>query len=239
MHIVNIPAYLRSLRARSVASRHLGGLKTKTTPHKKTSMLITYVLASVLLLLTGLSLSTQYLATSASMTNKQPDHESHSHKLPNGAVMGNLDVAKFSVSSLPIAVDGAKNPERVPDKVAYRHLVMVVAQPETATADQVKPRNAILTWMGLSQEDKDALIAALRGVSAELKDITEQRKQWATDSPSARSALETLRHREDQLFNNAQTRLRESLSLGGLMHLDAYIQQHIKPRIVIYGAIPK
>jgi hypothetical protein len=61
----------------------------------------------------------------------------------------------------PGTIDGAKNPELIPDEVALRMIVLAVAEPPDATEEQKARAQAKLNPIGLSEEDTIALLALL------------------------------------------------------------------------------
>src|ERR1700730_9913110 len=64
-------------------------------------------------------------------------------------------------ATLPIAINGAQTPERISDTLAYRHLIIVAAQRQKATAADAAVRNDLTRRLGLIQEDKIRFLSAL------------------------------------------------------------------------------
>jgi hypothetical protein len=58
----------------------------------------------------------------------------------------------------PGTIDGAKNPELIPDEVAYRMLFLAVAEPEDATDEQKARARAKIAAAQLSEEDTQAFL---------------------------------------------------------------------------------
>lgn len=140
---------------------------------------------------------------------------------------------------LPVAADGSKNPELISDALAYRHFIMAVAESDHPSQEGVLKRTAILAPIRLPAADADALVRALAGVKDALNEITEQRRSILPQEVAARSAdLSNLKVREDDVLHRAAQRLRAALSAGGAEALDRHVREHVKSRIVIYGAIP-
>src|SRR5688500_9599833 len=53
------------------------------------------------------------------------------------------------MGSLPLAVDGSRSAEAIPDKVAYRHFISATAVPTSPTSADEGRRNAMLKEVGL------------------------------------------------------------------------------------------
>jgi hypothetical protein len=139
---------------------------------------------------------------------------------------------------VPIAVDGAKTPRNIPDELAYRHFMMAVAVPLQASAKQMARRDALLATVGLSKRDHSAVVRSMRTVREGLDQVVHTRRQIpqnAQVSVSTQVSLSALRGQENQIFKNARTRLRDSLSWEGGMRLDKHVQDRVKRRIVVYG----
>lgn len=134
---------------------------------------------------------------------------------------------------VPLAVDGAKTPELVPDDIAYYHFIMSAATTSNPSAEEVARRGRAIDRILLSQADSAALIGALAGVREELDRISISRRQLL-GSADDESALQALKTRESSTLDAARTRLTTVLSVSGLAKLDLFIQQSVKRQIVIY-----
>jgi len=146
-------------------------------------------------------------------------------------------------TTLPIVVNGAEAPDNIPDHLAYAHFIIALSQPDSPSAEQANLRDAMLKPLQLSHEDKGALIAALRGVHAQLAFVAREVERLSYSSPESpeRSAgrLNDLRLRRTWILGGAQARLTANLNSDGLVRLDDYIKAQVKPRIIIYGDAPK
>jgi hypothetical protein len=67
-------------------------------------------------------------------------------------------------TKLHVDIDGAATPNQIPDELAYRHLIIVLATPAHPSAGQVARRDALIKQIGLSRVDVGALISAVAGV---------------------------------------------------------------------------
>jgi hypothetical protein len=143
-----------------------------------------------------------------------------------------------SVRSLPIAVDGKKTPELIPDWLAYQQLIMVSATPTPASAEQIRVSEARLNAVGFSQQDHDAYIAALVNVREELEQVAADQRMWMVDTPTARAMHKVLRDRRDQILEDARIRLQTSFTPDGRSRLNSFVQNQ-KRRITVYGSLPQ
>lgn len=139
------------------------------------------------------------------------------------------------VGSLPIVVNGAETPDRIPDTLAYAHFFIAVAEPDEPSPAQVARRKALMAPVGLSKRDETALVDALKGLRADLDRIAEEvREMSAAPSPSQRRLLD-LRLERTRALGEARTRVVTALSADGAPRLANYIRTSVKPKIAIYG----
>jgi len=68
-------------------------------------------------------------------------------------------------------IDDQDTPELIPDYVAYRHLIMAAAISDTPSEYELSRREAYLARVGLAAIDRNALVAAVGGVRAQLNAI--------------------------------------------------------------------
>ena len=80
--------------------------------------------------------------------------------------------------------------------------------------------------MGLSDADRQALIASLGTLKDDLRNLAERRKN--------ESSIQLVQQQK-RLFDIVRDRVTRSLSARGQVQLDAYIQFEVKRRIKIYG----
>jgi hypothetical protein len=140
---------------------------------------------------------------------------------------------------LLISADGEKTPELIPDRLAYKHFILITAKRINASAEQVDRRESILRNVGFSKADHDLFISALIGVREELDQIAAERRQVPNDdTPAAFASLTVLKQREDAVFNTATVTLETVFSPEGNTRLTAYIREHVKRHIVVYGDLP-
>jgi len=146
-----------------------------------------------------------------------------------------------AIGSLPVAVDGAKEPEKIPMDLAYRHFISALAGPrseEDESEDVIDRRRTHSKRMGLSDEDQAALVAAVRGLGDELNGI-ERAQRSATTGGNGTIDLAALRSQERDLLDGARVRIGLGLSADGAARLEEYVQEHVRKRITIFGELPR
>ncbi len=74
----------------------------------------------------------------------------------------------------PGTIDGAKNPELIPDEVAYRMIVLAVAEPADATDEQEERARAKLNAIGFSDDDAAAFLTLLAEFQTQAKALDRQ-----------------------------------------------------------------
>jgi hypothetical protein len=71
----------------------------------------------------------------------------------------------------PGTIDGAKNPELIPDDVAYKMLFLSLMEPENPSDAQKARQEAKLRMIGLSDNDKAGFLAKLGDFRDRLSDL--------------------------------------------------------------------
>jgi hypothetical protein len=132
---------------------------------------------------------------------------------------------------IPLAVDGAKNPELIPDDVAYRHFISVTAATAAASEEEIRRRDAFVAQLELLPADRTSYLAALSNVREALID-TEQRLRV---SHSNSETVAELRRQRGRILDDAAARVLTSLSPDGVQRVEAHINGHVKKHIRIYG----
>jgi hypothetical protein len=146
--------------------------------------------------------------------------------------------ANSATASLPIAVDGSKTPERIPDELAYAHFLSVLAIKSAASPNEIGRRKAILAATGLANYDVDAAIKALQGVREQLDVLNSQRAQLTRDKVgdlNSRVLLASIRTQQETILRDAHNRVIGALSPDGIGILFDHVQRRVKPKITIYG----
>jgi hypothetical protein len=130
-------------------------------------------------------------------------------------------------------IDGAKNPEMIPDIVAVRHFVLAVALPSDAPASQTARRSSYLKYARLSNEDANTVVSAVANVRAELDLINAEARQ-IVDGPDASTVRHALQARKTAVFEDAYNRIYTRISPMGQTSLDTFIRVRVKPQIQIF-----
>lgn len=129
----------------------------------------------------------------------------------------------------PGTIDGSKNPELIPDEVAYKMLFLVLFEPENATEAQKARQQAKINQVGLSEEDSVALLTVTAEFHRQMTAIDSQAAEVLKRNPSPHPAsadwqlLAQLQKQKDQLVPNGIAALAAALSAEGtrklLLHL--------------------
>lgn len=146
---------------------------------------------------------------------------------PNAAGVVHAAGAQHEHPMLPIAVDGAKTPERISDTLAYYHFLMAIAPAiGTETVDETSRREGLLQKAGLSVADQAVFASTLGGVRADLEQLAEDRRR-ANEIDKAEDAA-FYQQQEKALVDGARTALDAALSSEGTARLQSYIREHVK-----------
>ncbi len=143
-------------------------------------------------------------------------------------------------ATLPVAVDGSKNPDLIPDDLAYRHFIMAIAEHQKPSREELAHRNfAAAQILFPTRNDYALFVSAVNGVREQLEAFDQARGKLTVDSPDAREQFTAIRSQQQTLLNSVSDRLRASLSEVGKARLDAYVREYVKKRIIIYGELPQ
>ena len=134
----------------------------------------------------------------------------------NGHTPGGIDGGGLS-----LAIDGAVNPELIPDDRAYAHYFKAMASLSP------QARTGALMKAGLDEGDRGRFVDAIGYLKGELEALSEQRKA-NTIPPNE------LLQRQRLAEVDARARVDAALSRRGLAQLDRYIRSDVKRRIKIY-----
>ncbi len=131
----------------------------------------------------------------------------------------------------PGTIDGAKNPELIPDEVACRMIVLAVAEPEDATDEAKKIAWAKINPIGFSREDGLAFLILLAEFQTQARELDKQVAEVLVRAPIPHPAstdyrqLVELGKQRNQLLNNTVAAFPARLSEEGLMRLRAYLPE--------------
>jgi hypothetical protein len=146
-------------------------------------------------------------------------------------------------SSLPVVVDGSRDPELVPDAVAYRHLFSTTTVPSNASTEQVKRQLSRLAPVGFDDTDRDTYVQHMQSLRGTLDSIAADRAPWssleAAGTATGQVVLKNSIEREKQVFEGTRQLLQIALTQNGVQRLELYARNHVKRHIKIYGSVPR
>jgi len=130
----------------------------------------------------------------------------------------------------PGTIDGAENPELIPDDAAYRLVLVAVAEREDATKAETARYRAKIASARLNEEDTEALRLILAALQKQLDALNAQAHQiLAQDAlplagtPDYQQLVE-LNKKRAPVFREAMNAIPARLSLEGAARFQAYVQ---------------
>jgi hypothetical protein len=136
-----------------------------------------------------------------------------------------------AVADPPGTIDGAKNPELIPDDVAYRLIFLAFAMPEDATAEQKARARGKINSIGFNDDDADAFLRLLaefhKGLVPIDTEVAEIYRRSPILSPYSTDAarVRELGKQREKLVGDTIAALPARLSPEGVARLQAYLQQ--------------
>jgi hypothetical protein len=132
---------------------------------------------------------------------------------------------------MPGTIDGAKNPELIPDAIAYRLVFLAIMEPENPTEEQRARARAKISIAGLSEDDTVAFLlhlsrfhTAITGIDSLIGQIYA-RNPTPTPSSSDAQLLIQLGNQLEDLIAKTIADLPTQLSTDGMARLYAFVQQ--------------
>jgi len=131
----------------------------------------------------------------------------------------------------PGTIDGARNPELIPDAVALRMIVLAVAEPADATEAQKERARAKLRPIRLSENDATTFIELLAEFRAQADALDEQVSEIYVRAPIPHPAstdhrqLVELANKKNQLVSDTVAAIPARLSEDGLVKLGSYLPE--------------
>jgi hypothetical protein len=132
--------------------------------------------------------------------------------------------------TLPVLVDGSKNPEKISDALAYRHFFASFAAHPTPSSQEQGRQDAQLGPLQLAAADRRALVGILGSFRTQL-DVIEK----AAAVAGTPAKLASLRTQKSTLATTTLANLKQTLTPDGASRIDQYVQTRVKKHIVIYG----
>lgn len=125
-------------------------------------------------------------------------------------------------------IDGAKQPDRIPDTIAWWHLFMVLADKPGAPA--YSARSAFLDPGAFSSEEVELIIQAANEAILEVKDMERRVSTlYATASMDYRTAQ--LRSGRENILRSVVSKLMQQLGSDGAPKFQAHVRDSVKSRI--------
>jgi hypothetical protein len=142
------------------------------------------------------------------------------------------DQAKTSASHHHVKVvtsliDGAQHPELIPDSTAYRLFLIMVSEPQNATAEESERQLAFLRAAGLEDADIQAAIPILAKFKVRYSDLMKRYNASVDRANAGGSApgLANLLRSRDRLVQTARDQLAAVLSEEAISRFHAHIQK--------------
>ncbi len=143
----------------------------------------------------------------------------------------------------PGTIDGAKNPELIPDEVAYRVMLLSLAEPQNPTEAQRARARAKLGRAELSADDEALLLNTSTQYKAQIDNLATQAAQISEgiafvhpDSVQGRQ-LSELGKRQERALVDALAILQNGLSVEGSQKLQVHVR-NIKHKMKMYPPPP-
>jgi len=130
----------------------------------------------------------------------------------------------------PGTIDGSKNPELIPDDVAYRMVFVGVAEREDSTEAEKARFRAKIASAGLDDEDSEALFRVLAAFQKQVDALNAQAQEIRVRSPIPLAGtpdyqqLVELSKKRQPVFREAMSALPARLSLEGAAKFQTYVQ---------------
>ena len=138
-----------------------------------------------------------------------------------------------TITSLVVIVDGSKNPEQIPDALAWRHFLVALATHEQPTAQEQLRQQAQFAPLVLATADAQQIAGLLGKMMTQLEAIEKARE----NSNGANSTLATLKAQEDAAIASTTAAVQAAVSSDGLSRLSGYIGKTVKVAPRSSGAI--
>jgi hypothetical protein len=154
-------------------------------------------------------------------------------------------------ADLPGVISGARNPEKIPDTVAFRLLLRSLVTPgrdeiragdapaqDASTAKVVRQAHErqVFTAVGLSDVETVALRAVAEEFDRRVKELDESAAEvknlaWPDPGPEAIAKLEQLQGKREDLVRELMRSLPQRLGAPAAARLNLYVREHVKAGI--------
>jgi len=150
---------------------------------------------------------------------------------PHSETTATADQAVTITPDPPGTIDGAKNPELIPDEVALQMIVLAVAEPADATEVQQERARAKLRPIGFNEDDAAALLSLLAEFQTQAATLDKQAAEVYVRAPIPHPAsteyelLIDLGKQKDRLIANTIAAMPAKLTAEGFQQLLAYLPE--------------
>jgi len=145
---------------------------------------------------------------------------SHQHAAPPS---GNLP---------PGMIDGAKNPEKIPDSEAYAlffiHTANILTSPQTTSTQAQAQVNRV----GLLPDDERTLVSALKAFKAQFESQVQLHNQAVMDATAHGLKPTSFIPERDALVKATRALLAKELTPAGVSTLDAHVQSEKRHMVI-------
>ena len=154
--------------------------------------------------------------------------------LPHQAI-NNRQINQAHVHSSQPAdvIDGAKQPELIPDAVAYRLYFVTVSETPNASREAQQRQLAYLSKVGLKDNDLQWTISILENFKTKYNDLVAEynKSAVAAEKEGGTPDYQTFAFHRDELVRVTREDLRSFLTADGIASLDAHVsneKRHMK-----------
>lgn len=123
-------------------------------------------------------------------------------------------------------IDGAVNPELIPDSTAYRLFLLTVSTPPNPTDEQKKRQAAHLAKVGLGEKDLQALLPILSNFHVTYHELINSynKAAMAAAAQGQRSDLNAFYKQRDQLVQSTHDAIKRGVSANAWDRFDIHIK---------------
>ena len=126
-------------------------------------------------------------------------------------------------ATVPI-IDGSKNPELIPDLVAYRLYLVTVGELPTAKTEDMERQKAHLAKVGLNAEDTAAVVKTANDFKKQYRALIDDYNAHLDAQRIDAVAFRVFMLKRDALVASAMSSLRNNLTHEGFTGFDKHIQ---------------
>ncbi len=130
--------------------------------------------------------------------------------------------------ALRVAVDGSKNPEKIPELTAQRHFILQIAEHAQPSRSELDRRRATMHLIGLGPSDQAAFVACTSGVRDRIDALN-----WTDMGGFTGGSVRDEQYK--QILDTTWQQVVDVLSPEGRSKLNVYVETNVKRSIVIYG----